>query len=58
MFGKINEIINGTIDIPAGQTKTVGTGVFFGFGPIVIKAKVAYEKTAEGTQIIMFSIVR
>jgi len=59
LLGKINKIINGTINIPAGESRTVGTGMFFGFGPLTITAKVAdEEKTAEGTQIIIFSMVK
>jgi len=51
--------INDTVDIPAGQSRTVGTGMFFGLGPITISAKVAdEEKTATGTQFIIFSMVK
>jgi hypothetical protein len=56
---RINKTVNGTIDIPAGESKTVGTGMLFGFGAISITAKVAdEEKTATGTQIIIFSRVK
>jgi hypothetical protein len=59
ILGKINKTLIGTVDIPAGESKTVGTGLFFGLGPISITAKVAdEEKTAEGTQFIIFSIVK
>ena len=59
ILGLINKTVNGTIDIPAGGTKTVGTGMLFGFGTLSITAKVAdEEKTATGTQIIIFSIVK
>ena len=59
ILGKINKTINGTIDIPTGETKTVGTGMFFGLGPITITAKVAdEEQTATGTQLIIFSMVK
>jgi len=55
----INKTVNGTIDIPAGGSKTVGTGMLFGFGAISITAKVAdEEKTATGWQIIILSIVK
>jgi hypothetical protein len=61
ILGRINKTVNGTIDIPAGLgvTISVGTGMLFGFGPISITAKVAEEeKTATGTQLIIFSMVK
>jgi hypothetical protein len=59
ILGMINKTVNGTIDIPAGDTVTVSTGMLFGFGAISITAKVAdEEKTAIGTQIIIFSMVK
>jgi len=59
ILGKINKTINGTVDIPVGESKTVGTGILFGLGPITITVKVAdEEKTAEGTQFIIFSKVK
>jgi hypothetical protein len=58
ILGKINKTVNGTVDIPAGETKTVSTGIFFGFGAIAITAKVDdKEETAIGTQLIIFSIL-
>ena len=59
ILGLINKMVTDTIDIPAGESITVGTGLFFGLGPIIITAKVAdEEKTATGTQIIIFSMVK
>ena len=59
ILGLINKTWNGTIDIPAGESITVKTGMFFGFGAISITAKVAdEEKTATGTQLIIFSMVK
>jgi hypothetical protein len=59
MLGRINKTVNGTIDIPAGGTKTVGTGMLFGFGALSITATVdGIEKTAKGTQIIFISMVK
>jgi hypothetical protein len=59
ILGRINKTVNGTIDIPAGGSKTVGTGMLFGFGAISITAKVANEEqTAKGTQIIIYSMVK
>jgi hypothetical protein len=58
MIGGINKTVNGTIDIPAGKSVTVKTGMLLGFGPISITAKVAdEEQTATGTQLIIFSMV-
>jgi hypothetical protein len=55
----INKTVNGTIDIPAGKSVTVKTGMLFGFGAITITAKVAdEEQTATGTQIIIISMVK
>jgi hypothetical protein len=59
ILGKINKTVNGTIDIPAGDTVIVKTGMLLGFGPISITAKVANEEqTATGTQLIIFSMVK
>jgi hypothetical protein len=59
ILGLINKTVNGTIDIPAGGSKTVGTGMLFGLGALSITATVADEqKTAKGTQIIIFSSVK
>ncbi|MCX6662571.1 MAG: FG-GAP repeat protein [Euryarchaeota archaeon] len=54
----INKTVNGTIDIPAGKSVTLKTGMLLGFGAISIIAKVANEEqTATGTQLIILSIV-
>jgi len=59
ILGLINKTVNGIIDIPAGDTVTVKTGLLLGFGSLSIIAKVAdEEQTAEGTQLIIFSIVK
>jgi hypothetical protein len=59
ILGKINTTINGTVDIPARGTKTVGTGMLFGLGSINISAKVSdEEQTATATQFIIFSMVK
>jgi len=59
ILGLINKTINGTIDVAAGKSKTVGTGLFFGLGPIAITANVAdEEKTAEGIYLFIFSIMK
>ena len=59
MLGMINKTVNGTIDIPAGDTVTVSTGMLLGFGAISITAKVTDEEQTEtGTQLIIFSMVK
>jgi subtilisin family serine protease len=59
ILGMINKTVNGTIDIPAGDTVTVGTGMLLGFGAISITTKVADEEQATtGTQLIIFSMVK
>jgi len=58
-LGRINKKTNGTIDIPAEESKTMGTGMLFGLGAITISAKIAdKEQTATGTQIIIVSFVK
>jgi hypothetical protein len=59
MLGMINKTVNGTFDIPAGESATVKTGMILGFGAISIVARVAdEEQTATGTQLIIFSMVK
>jgi subtilisin family serine protease len=58
ILGLINKTVNGTVDIKAGESKTMSTGMLFGLGGISISARVSViEKTAKGTQIIIFSMV-
>ena len=59
ILGLVNKVAEGTIDIiPAGQSTSVKTGLFLGFGPILITVRAgASEKTAEGKQVIIFSKV-
>ena len=56
---RINITVNGTVDVPMGESMTiVGTGLFFGLGPITITAQVAdEEQSATGLQFIILSIV-
>ena len=57
-LGLSKKTTEGTIDVPMNGLSTVRTSVFFGFGPIMITARVdALEKTATGTQVIIFSMV-
>jgi parallel beta-helix repeat protein len=57
ILGLINRTRDGTIDIPAGGTISVGKIMLFGFGSIIITAKVAdEEKTASGFLFLFFVI--
>jgi len=59
IFNRINKTVNGTIDIAANWTKSIGTGMLLGLGPITITAKVANEEqTATGFQFIIYSMVK
>jgi len=52
ILGQINKTVDGTIDIPAGQTKTIRTGILFFSGRITITARVAdEEQTMHGFKI-------
>ena len=58
-LGRINKTVDDTVDILTGKTKTVRTGILFGLGAISISARVIHEeKTVEGTQFIIFSMVK
>jgi hypothetical protein len=59
ILGLINKTVNGTIDIKAGESKTVSTGMLLGLGSISISVWVAdVEKTSSGTQLFIFSMVK
>jgi len=59
IFHLINHTMNGTVDIAAGETKTVGTGIFLGLGSIQVSVMVGDEtKDAEGTQLFILSILK
>ncbi len=56
LLHKTNE---GMTNVTAGATATVGTGIFLGFGPITITARVGSEEhTATGTQFLIYSFVK
>jgi hypothetical protein len=55
IFKSITKTVNGTVDIAAGKSKRVTTGLFFGLGPVAITAKVVdMEKKATGTILLFF----
>ena len=54
----IKKTTQGSITIPVGETRTVRTGLFLGFGPIKIIAKVInVEKIVNGIQFFIFSFI-
>jgi hypothetical protein len=56
---RMNQTVHGTVDVPVGGTKTVGTGMFFGLGGIQVTVMVGdATKTAEGTQVLILSILK
>jgi hypothetical protein len=58
ILGQVNKIVNGTIDIPAGGTKIIRTGILFFSGHITITIKVAgEEQIIQGFKIGPFLIV-
>lgn len=59
ILGRINEKHSGTINISSGELKSVGTGVFLGFGVFRVTVTVLdKEKTVIGFQFIINSIIR
>ena len=58
ILGLAKRTTEGTVDIPAGESKAVRSGMLLGLGPLAITVRVGPdEKTATGTQFIVFSIV-
>jgi len=59
ILGSINKTVSGTVDIKAGESQTVSTGMFFGLGGIIISAKVdIVGKAVRGTQLLIYSTVK
>jgi len=55
----INITMNGTIDLQAGDIKTVKTDIFFGLGPINITVKAFYKtETVQGKYLFIYSIIQ
>jgi hypothetical protein len=58
LLGMINKTTNGTVDIQAGESQKVSSGMLFGLGNINVKANVANkEKIATGMQIIILTMI-
>lgn len=55
--GRINKTVNGVVDIPAGKSKSVKTGILLGFGAISITVKVAEEEQTKTGKVILFFVV-
>jgi hypothetical protein len=59
IYGMINKSITEKIEILSGESITISTGLLLGFGKISIQVRVDFEeKTKEGTQLLIFSIVK
>ena len=59
LYWMINKTKNGTIDIQAGESITLKTGMLLGLGALSIRARIAdIEKFANGTQLFIFSMVK
>jgi len=55
IFGMINTTVNGTIDIPMGESRTALTGLFLGLGPFTVTARADdVEKTATGIILLFY----
>lgn len=56
---RINHTVDGTINIAVGETKSIGTSMFFGLGSIHVTARVGDStKDVEGKQILILSLLR
>jgi subtilisin family serine protease len=59
ILGLINTSANETFNLNAGATKTISTGMLLGLGSFTVNAWVSgVEKTAKGTQLFIFSLVK
>ena len=59
ILGRIDKTFSDTIDIDAGQSETVSTGLFFGLSSIDITTTVDdVEEKTEGIQIIILTIIK
>jgi len=59
LLGLINKTVNGTIDIEAGATETISSGLLLGLGGIEITVTVGVkEEIAEGLQLFIFTIIQ
>jgi hypothetical protein len=59
ILGLKNKTVNGTVDIPAGKSIRVHTGILFGLGSIIISVKAdIFEKTVPGKQHLIFTMVK
>jgi hypothetical protein len=56
---RMNHTVHGTVDVAAGETKTMKTNMFFGLGAIQVTVMVSDEtKIVEGTQVLILSILK
>jgi hypothetical protein len=56
ILGFINKTVNGTIDIDAGATETISSGLLIGVGKIDVTIRVGVkEETGEGKQLLILT---
>jgi len=56
---RMNHTVDGTVDVAVGETKTVGTKMFFGLGGIQVTVRVGDEtRIAEGKQLLILSLLK
>jgi len=59
LLGLINKTINGMIDIEAGATESISSGLLLGLGGIEISVTVGVkEEIAEGMQLLILTIIQ
>jgi len=58
LLGLINKTIDGTMDLEAGATENLFSGLLFGFGGIEVTITIgAKEEIIEGIQLLIFTLV-
>jgi hypothetical protein len=58
IFGMLNKSVHQTLDLLAGESKIVSTGLFLSIGKIDIIVSTDYEeKSVEGKQIFILTII-
>jgi hypothetical protein len=56
---RMNHTVDGTVDVAAGETKTIKTNMLFGLGAIQVTVMVGDEtKIVEGTQVLILSLLK
>jgi len=59
IFKRVNKSYNFTINLLAGESKRVSTGIFFGLGEVYITATTDYkEKTVYALQLLVYTFIQ